>query len=124
MDADKIIATAVGSKYKPTTGKSTIVMVVVMLITIALAAIPAILARRKAARLAHEKDLLLEEQAQARANEKAGQLNVDIIAAKRKQAEASAAIEGLDSELAALQEKRDAFATRIGEITSWDQLSL
>jgi hypothetical protein len=124
VDVGKIVKAAAGTKEKPASPWGTLVMVVIVVITVALSAIPAILARRKAARLAHERDLLLEERERSRMNEISTLRDSDIAGARQRQAEATVALEEVEAELASAQKTRDSFAASLQEITSWDQLSL
>ena len=63
---DGILKQAVGSREAPASPWTGVLYVFLAILGIALAALPVILARRKAAKLAHKIDLLEEEEKQAK----------------------------------------------------------
>ena len=119
---DKPEKEASSKTSKKTSGWKVFFYVIGAVILIAVAVIPAILARRRAAKIAHERDTLLEEKkqlelkAKLEQEEKArGDLRVDV-AAKRLEAEA------LQKKIEGLEVKRKKFADSVSAITDWSDI--
>tara|TARA_Y100000310_G_scaffold330901_1_gene403456 strand:- start:14 stop:394 length:381 start_codon:yes stop_codon:yes gene_type:complete len=125
MNTDKLqalIDKAVGSKEKPASPWTGVLYVFLSILALALMALPVILARRKAAKIAHERDVLLEEKrvAEDRAQDGQWKEQADEYAVRAKLAAAEATV--LDEKLDKLHERREKFAQSLESITSWEDL--
>jgi hypothetical protein len=107
---------------KKTSGWKVFFLVIGGIILIAAAMIPAILARRKAAKLAHERDVLLEEKKQLQLKAKLegeGKARKDIrdeISGKRLEATA------IQKKIDDLDIKRKRFSDSVSAITDWGDI--
>jgi hypothetical protein len=117
-----LVGKAVGSKEQPSSPWMGVLYVFLAFIVIGLVALPAILARRKAAKIAHERDLLLEERNQARVREKDAELEIEKSAASDAAQAAQIKIIDLEKEAETLRDKRDDFVQSLAGITSWENL--
>tara|TARA_Y100000310_G_C20013491_1_gene504032 strand:+ start:140 stop:514 length:375 start_codon:yes stop_codon:yes gene_type:complete len=117
-----LLGKAVGTKEKPASPWTGALYVFLALIAVALAALPAILARRKAAKLAHQVDTLKEEKNQAEL--KALDENFES-QAKHYVAEAARLgqeISEIDKQLEVHKDARDEFSVSLDAITDWGDL--
>jgi hypothetical protein len=117
-----LVEKAVGNKEKPSSPWMGVLYVFLAFIVIGLVALPAILARRRAAKIAHERDLLLEERKQARVREKDSALEEEKKAASDAAQDAQIKIIDLENEAETLRDKRDDFIKSLSGITSWEEL--
>lgn len=122
MNLDSLIKKAVGTQEKPASPWTGVLYVFLSVVAIALAALPAILARRKAALMAHELDKLREEKKKAE--------NLALIGNLEDQSkEHLGNIKKIDENMAkvgklldAMDEKRQKFEAGLAEVTSWGDL--
>lgn len=119
---DKILKAATGTKEQPASPWTGVLYVFLALLVVALAALPAILARRRAAQIAHERDVLLEEQHQRDVLAVAAELREEAQVHMGKADQAGLCAQALEKELEELQEKRQAFEAAMSTITTWEDL--
>ncbi len=124
MDLKDLLSKTVGTKEKPANPWVGVIYTILSILGIALAALPVILARRKAAKVAHERDVLLAEREDAKVKKE----EADIIAEKTELEEEVARIEDkladLTLQIAGLHNKRRDFTKAISEITEWKDLGM
>ena len=122
MKLEDLLKGATGTSEKPASPWTGVLYVFLSLLAIALAALPAILARRKAAKLAHQIDKLEEEKNHAEALALDKNLEGQTREHTQKVEDLKVEIKEVDTRLNDLNKTRLSFANKLETITSWEGL--
>jgi len=117
-----LLQKAVGTREQPASPWTGVLYVFLALLAVALAALPVILARRKAAKMAHKVDMLEEEkkQAELRTTDESFEAQAQHYAQEAERIKKE--IAAIDEDITSSNTKKDGFAASLATITSWDDI--
>lgn len=116
----KILARLSDSSGDKPSGWKAFWLIIGAVILVAVVAIPVIIARRKAAKVAHERDVLIEEKQHLEVSEELESNRTEQEELKQKQEERKKAISELDAKLEELEGARKKFQQELDMLLNWD----